>query len=210
LTAEPRFWCALQVAPRHEAKVVSILATKGFERLLPTYKVRRNWSDRVKLLDLPLFPGYVFCRITRESVGAVLQAPSITRIVSFGGRICPIDDHEIAALQQIVESGVDALPTPYVRVGERVQIKRGPLAGISGTLTSVMNHWRLIVSVELLVKSISVSVSADEIDPIPNQTTHADVTQTTASAIFAAETYSEFLKIKVLRDERKRSNVGPS
>jgi transcription antitermination factor NusG len=160
-------WCAVQVMPHHEMKVARILSTEGYDRFMPTYSVRRKWSDRFKVVQMPLFPGYVFCRIQRESAAGVFKMPGVQRIVSFGGKICAIDDQEIAALQQVVNSGRDFSPAAYWKVGDKVQIAEGPLAGIVGTLLFVKNRWQLVISVDMLMQSAAVTIHASEARPVP-------------------------------------------
>jgi transcription antitermination factor NusG len=163
------FWCAVQVAPRHEMKVSRILASKGYEEFTPTYRARRKWSDRYKILELPLFPGYVFCRIQKETARVVFKTVGVVRIVSFGGEICPIDDHEIEALQRVASSGRDVSPSSYLKTGQRMQILSGPLAGITGILRMIRNSRELVISVDMLMRSVSVSIDASEATPVSTQ-----------------------------------------
>ena len=153
-------WFALQVAPKMEMRVVTALQGKNYEMLLPTYKERRNWSDRIKLVEVPLFPGYVFCRLAERCIGRAIATPGVRKIVGFGGKPYPLEGHEITAIQKIIESEVAAMPWPFVRVGERVRIGEGPLAGVIGVVTRVKNQERLIVSVEMLMRSVAVDIDA--------------------------------------------------
>src|ERR1700733_6519451 len=116
-----QFWCAVQVMPNHETRIATMLSCRGYEHFMPTYSTRRKWSDRFKVLELPLFPGYVFCRVQKESASGVFKMPGVCRIVSFGGKICHIDDLEIATLKQVVKSGRDFAPTSYWKAGDKVQ-----------------------------------------------------------------------------------------
>lgn len=163
MACDAEAWFALQVIPQHEKKVALMLEHKGFRQFLPTYKARRKWSDRVKMIDLPLFPGYVFCRTQRSSIGSTLGTPSIYRVVSFGGKPYPVPEEEITALQCVVSSKRDICSYPYLTVGRRVQVKTGPLAGIRGFIAQVKNRDRLIISVDLITKSVSVTVQASEV-----------------------------------------------
>lgn len=156
-------WFAVQVASRAERKVADSLACKGYECFLPLYKAKRKWSDRNKVLQLPMFPGYVFCRIFEARTGLVLATPGAVRVVGFGGKPYPVSESEISALQQVVRSGVDASPfMPFLKVGQKVEIKDGPLSGISGIIIHTKNR-RLVLSVELLMRSISIDVDAYEV-----------------------------------------------
>jgi transcription antitermination factor NusG len=156
-------WFAVQVSPRHEAKVACLLGYKGYQHFLPTYKSRRTWSDRSKTLELPMFPGYVFCRTVDKIVhGLVLATPGVIRVVGFNGKPYPIADEEIDAIRKAVLSP-DALPCPYLKVGQRVRITDGPMAGVTGILTQIKNRHRLVISVELIMKSIAVDVDARDV-----------------------------------------------
>jgi transcription termination/antitermination protein NusG len=159
-------WFALHVAPRHEKRVASVLSYKGYQQFFPTYQSRRKWSDRVKTLELPLFPGYVFCRIMHGiAAGLLLTTPGVIRVVGFGGKPYPVPDHEIDAIQKIALCP-DIIPVPYLKVGQKVRICNGPLSGIAGMLTHIKNRRRLVVSVELIMRSIAVDVDAYDVRPI--------------------------------------------
>ena len=159
-------WLAIQVAPQHERKVATVLEFKGFEQFFPTYKSKRRWSDRIKAITLPLFPGYVFCRSQRSRGAAILATPGVNRIVSFGGKPCLISDQEIETLRKIVSAGVDPRPFPYLSTGQHVRIiQEGVLFGIVGILTKIKNSARLVVSVDMITKSISIEVDQHDVVP---------------------------------------------
>jgi len=156
------FWCAIQVAPRHEMTVSKILSNKGYEQFTPTYRVKRQWSDRVKHLDYPLFPGYVFCRIQKGVAAPIYTTPGVMRIVSCGGSIGTVEDHEIDNLRKAMISGRALSPSSWTQ-GQKIRILRGPLAGITGTLRCIANAYQLILSIDLLVKAVSVAVDAADV-----------------------------------------------
>src|SRR5438874_11323225 len=157
------FWFAVQVTPRHENKVDIILAYKGYERFLPIYKVRRNWSDRIKTLEQPLFPGYLICRTLAGLLSGILGTPGVIRVVSFAGKPYPVTDEEIERLQQAVNSGRPLQRVAHLCIGRRVQIKAGPLAGITGVITQYKNQNRLVLSVDSIMKAIAIDVDASEV-----------------------------------------------
>jgi len=165
-SSETKSWLAVQVAPQHERKVATILECKGFEQFFPTYPSKRRWSDRIKIIDLPLFPGYIFCRSPRSRVAAILATPGVNRIVSFGGKPSPVPDDEITTLHRIVQARVDPRPFPYLSAGQRVRIIReGVLFGIAGILTKIKNCARLVVSVDMITRSISIEVNQRDVTP---------------------------------------------
>jgi transcription antitermination factor NusG len=166
LPTESRLWLAVQVVPQNEQKVATLLGHFGLEQFLPTVRTRREWSDRVKVKERPLLPGYVFCQAGRSSVGVILKTPGVNRIVTFGGKLYPVSDDEITALRTIVQAGRDPLPVPYVAVGEAVVVTAGPLKGLKGLVTQIKNKRRLIVSIESIMRSIAVEFSFSEISSI--------------------------------------------
>jgi transcription antitermination factor NusG len=156
-------WFALQVVPRHEKSVARILEHKGCDHFLPTCSVRRRWSDRVKIVAEPLFPGYVFCRSQRNLLAIIRGFPGILRIVAFGGIPHPIPDKEIEALQQIVHGKREYSAVPHLSVGQKVQVISGPLTGISGIITQFKNRDRLVISLDVIMKSVSVEINQLEV-----------------------------------------------
>jgi transcription antitermination factor NusG len=165
---EGESWFAIHAAPQAEKKVAEHLTYKGYQCFLPLYKSRRKWSDRTKVLELPLFPGYVFCRLREAIIGPIRSTPGIVRVVSFGGKPYPIPESEIEALQQIVRSGADASPyMPFLKVGQKVQVKDGPLSGIVGIVVQMRNQRRLVISLDAVMKSISLNLDAYEVASCP-------------------------------------------
>lgn len=160
-------WLAVYVQVRHERVVEMQLAAKGLEPFLPCYHSRRKWKDRYKEMELPLFPGYVFCRCTSRQRVAVLGTAGVVRIVGFGPVPVAVDDAEILALQTAVKAGFTCEPVPYLAVGERVVIESGPLIGVDGILTEIRSSQRLILSISLLQRSVSVELDRSQIRRLP-------------------------------------------
>jgi transcription antitermination factor NusG len=156
-------WLAVTTRPNLEKGATAALGAKGLEAYLPVHRVRRRWSDRIKEMDVPLFAGYTFCR--PDPVQHVLPAPGVTGIVSFGDRPALIDDSEIAAVRKTLESGVPVEPWPFVREGQPVTIAYGPLAGVDGLVLKIKKQYRLVVSITLLQRSISVEIDRDWVRP---------------------------------------------
>jgi transcription antitermination factor NusG len=150
-----------------EAQVSISLRGKGYEEFAPVYRSRRRWSDRVKELELPLFPGYVFCRLNiRDRLLPVLTTFGVKGIVSAGRSPIPIDEHEIDAIRAVLRSGLGAQPWPFLQVGSKVYIERGPLAGVEGIILSTDKTYRLVVSVNLLQRSVAVEIDREWARPI--------------------------------------------
>jgi transcription antitermination factor NusG len=160
-------WYALRVRSRHEDVVAVHLHARGYESFLPLYKSQRRWSDRVKEIDLPLFPGYVFCRFDPLNRLPILTVPGIVHTVGVGRTPIAIDETEIAAIQAAVKSGLPRQPWPFLEIGHRVRIERGPLCGVEGILLGFRGHQRLVLSVSLLQRSVAVQVDEAWVQPLP-------------------------------------------
>jgi transcription antitermination factor NusG len=159
-------WYALRAKSRYENTVASHLYARGYESFLPLYKCRRRWSDRFKEIELPLFPGYVFCKFNLLDRLPVLSVPGVVHVVGVGRTPVPIDETEIAAIQATVKSGLPSQPWPFLRIGHRVRIEHGPLCGIEGILLGFRGHQRLVLSVTLLQRSVAVQVDEAWVRPM--------------------------------------------
>lgn len=160
-------WFAVRTASGRERLVATQLQGKGYEEFLPVYRTRRQWSDRIKELELPLFPGYIFCRFDFNDRLPVLVTPGVKTIVGYGKTPIPVSENEIENLRRVVASGAVAQPhSQYLTVGERVRIREGSLAGVEGILVDVKNSWRIVLSVELLQRSVSVELDRAAIEPV--------------------------------------------
>lgn len=159
-------WFAVRVRSNFERTTAVSLKTRGIQCFLPLYKARRQWSDRVKVVDLPLFTGYVFCRLQERRFLPVLETPGVIQVVGRGPQPVPVEDHEMNALHRIVGSGKDAQPWPYLVVGQRVRMRTGALRDIEGILTKADGRDRVVVNVELLQRSVAVSVERIDLEPV--------------------------------------------
>jgi transcription antitermination factor NusG len=159
-------WYALRVRPRFEKMVASTLLMKGYEGFLPLYRNRSRWSDRVKDVMMPLFSGYLFCRIDLGRRIPLLNTPGVIQIVGIGREPHPVADEEIEALKAIVISGLQAEPCAFFRAGEAVIIAAGPLAGVEGIVVGSKGARKLVVSVTLLQRAVAVAVSESWLIPV--------------------------------------------
>jgi len=177
-------WFAVRTASGREKAVANQLQYKGFEEFLPVYRSKRQWSDRVKDVEFPLFPGYLFCRFDFHNRLPILITPGVQLIVGLGKLPTPVSDAEIEALRVVVASGAAAEPHDYLAVGQKVRVREGSLAGVEGILLQVKNSWRIVLSVELLRRSVTVELDRASIAPIlpaPKPALHA-LTSGAASA----------------------------
>jgi transcription antitermination factor NusG len=168
-------WYALQVRSRKENYVASQIAGQGYECLLPTYKCIRNWSDRRKELEQPLFPGYLFCRFDFQQRRPLILTPGVLQIVGTGRTPVPVSDDEIRALQLAVSSGVPKQPWPYLELGQRVRVNYGTLAGLEGILVNLKGNHRVVLSVTLLQRSVAMEVETAWLAPV-KETVRSSVT----------------------------------
>jgi transcription antitermination factor NusG len=163
LGAEPPRWYAAYTIPRHEKVVAEQLAVRQVETYLPLYRSARRWAERRALVELPLFPGYVFVRITAGERIRVLDHPGVLRLVTFNGRPAPLPDGEIERLRAALELG-KAEPFPFLMPGKRVRVRSGPLAGLEGTILRRKGRMRLVVSVEAIQRSIIFDLDATDVE----------------------------------------------
>jgi len=143
-----------------------LLRNKGLETLVPTYTSKRKWSDRLKLVEEPLFPGYVFCRFDVHNRLPVLVTPGVISVVGSGKTPIAVDDSEILSIQAAICSGIQIEPWPYVEVGERVRVKDDVLDGMEGILSSFKGSDRVIISVTLLRRSVALEIDRSRITPL--------------------------------------------
>jgi transcriptional antiterminator NusG len=162
-------WFALTVKHQHERRVEGVLRSTGVDTFLPLYRTRRQWSDRVKDVDAPLFPGYIFTRFPLDQRARIVKLPGVAGIVGFAGLPAPVTEGEIAGVRVALASQLPLGPWPYfLRAGSRVRIERGPLRGIEGKLLREGSALRLVLGIELLQRSLVVEVDPEMIGPIFN------------------------------------------
>jgi transcription antitermination factor NusG len=164
-TSSEHKWYALTVPYQHERQTEKALQSKGLDTLVPLYRSRRQWSDRVKDVELPLFAGYVLCQFDLTDRIQVLDTPGVAKIVGFGGGPATLEDSEIAAIQRLLASKLPLVPWPYLNPGDRVRVDKGPMRGLEGTLLRTKDGLRLVIGVELLQRSIAVEVDRESVVP---------------------------------------------
>ncbi|HTU47835.1 MAG TPA: transcription termination/antitermination NusG family protein [Bryobacteraceae bacterium] len=158
---DTRDWFAVQVWSRREHICAKHLRQRGYEVFLPCYRERRRWSDRIKIVDRALFPGYLFCRFQPFVSATIIATPEVLGIVGDGCGPLPVARQEIEAIQRIVSSNAPAEPWPLPHTGEKVRIEVGPLRGLEGVLLRAKSHHRLVVLVSLLQRAIAVEVDSN-------------------------------------------------
>ena len=157
-------WFALRVKSRFEKSVAAAAHLKGFEEFLPLYQSRHQWSDRAKTVESPLFPGYVFCRLEAEQRFGLLTIPGVVNLVSVGKVPVPIDDAEIATVQNAIRSRHRVEPWPFVRAGTRVRLGSGQGTAIEGFLLPGKEGQRIVVNLSALRKAVAVGIEGDLVE----------------------------------------------
>lgn len=159
---EPQ-WYAAYTRANHERRVADQLLERGVESFLPQYESVRKWKDRRVLLQLPLFPGYVFVHLALQNRLKVLQVPGVACLVGFAGRPVAVPEEEFMRIREFLKKGLQPKPHPYLAVGRRVRVGSGPLEGMEGIVVRRKNGCRLVVSLELIQRSMAVEVDSVDV-----------------------------------------------
>jgi transcription antitermination factor NusG len=167
--AKQRFWFAVQVRERFERYIENALAGKNIETFVPLVTQRHRWSDRTKELQVPLFAGYVFCRIDPEVRLPVLTVPGVHYFVGIGKAPAPIADEEIESIRALVQCGAMVTPRPFLTEGQKIRVEDGPLQGVEGILIRNKGSNELVVTVTLLQRSVAVTVERDAVVPVKDR-----------------------------------------
>jgi len=165
-SVEQPYWFAIQTRSRHEKVVRDQLAAKRITHLLPLWRKRSIWKDRVKHVEIPLFSGYLFGYFALQNKVAVLETVGVARLVSINGAPVPIPDEQIVAVRTLMEHRLPCSPHPYLVEGMRVRIKCGLLAGTEGILIAKKQKHRLVISVDIINQAVAVEVDSAAIEPL--------------------------------------------
>ncbi len=158
-------WFAVHTKSRFEKKVNLLLQRKGIETYLPVRNIERKWKDRKKLVEFPLFPGYLFVRISPEEKKKVICTKGVVKIVGFPEPV-PVPKEQITALKKFEEKEIKVDPYPEFFPGREIVVKRGPFKGIRGYVEEKNGKYRLIVGIELLSRVVSVEIDVDDVRPV--------------------------------------------
>ena len=159
-------WYAVSVRPRHEKVVTRHLEHQGLNFFLPVYRSVRRWKDRCKELEMALFPGYVFVNLNLRDRLGVLRAPGVVQFVTFQGQPAPVPDSEIRALESGLSAGLQPQPHPYLRQGKKVRVKSGPLVDAEGIMIRRKEGFRLVLSIDLIMRSVMLEVDEADVEPL--------------------------------------------
>ena len=159
-------WYAGCTASRHEKRVADHLAQRGVEHFLPLYEAIHRWNNGRHRVQLPLFPGYIFVRIALRDRLRVVEVPGFVRLVGFSSVPCALPETEICKMRDALSTGLLAEPFPYLTEGTRVEIRGGPLQGMTGILLRRQNKHRVVISLDLIMRSMVVDVEAGDVVPM--------------------------------------------
>jgi len=161
-------WYALRTRPRHEKRVHAELQGKSIYSFLPLLSEKHPWSDRRQIVQLPLFPGYIFTRMQNDLSHriSVLQTVGVLSFVGFRGVGTPIPEEQIHALQAILEARISFGPYAFLNVGQKVRIVGGSLDGIQGIISEKKGETSLVISVDLIQRSIAIRVAGYRVAPV--------------------------------------------
>ena len=163
LVIEPRpfAWFALKVRTGGESSAAAALQNRGFDPYNPTYKERRRYSDRMKVVEKSVFPGYIFCEFDIERKLPIISSPGVEYIVTVAGTPAPIPETEMSSIRRVVAAG--ALASAFFTRGQHVRVTHGPLEGVEGMLVQDARGAHLVVSIDLLNRSAWLQIDQDQI-----------------------------------------------
>jgi transcription antitermination factor NusG len=159
-------WFAIMVRTGRERTANLLLENTGLECFLPVSKSTRRWSDRLKEIEVPLFPGYLFCRMNPHNRLPILMTPGVIQIVGVGKSPIPVEEEQIEAIQHVEKSGLPVMPWPYMEVGHVARIGEGPLRGLEGIVVKIKSGMKLVLSVGLLQRSVAVEIERNWISEV--------------------------------------------
>jgi len=168
-------WFAIYTRARHEKKVYDKLIEKDIESFLPLTKQLRQWKDRRKWVEVPLFNSYIFLNIELKNKIYALQTDGVVRLVSFGGEPARIPDWEIDQLKRVIENTDTLKSEQYLKIGDYVEVKNGPLAGIRGYLREIRGEWRVAILVNGVHQSASFVVDQVNVEKIHEEAKQANL-----------------------------------
>jgi transcription antitermination factor NusG len=160
-------WFALRVRSNCEVMASQVLQLKGFPVYLPLHRTRRQWSDRTKESETPLFPGYTFCRFDPRHKLPILNTAGVASILQSTNGPIPVDEAEIDSVRTLLTSGLPVGPWPFLHAGQLVLVERGPLSGMEGMIVNIKNQHRLVVSLSLLQRSVATEIDRAWVRPLP-------------------------------------------
>jgi len=162
-------WYAIHTRSRHEKFVRDQFVAKEITHLLPLHHKRSQWKDRVKMIEVPLFGGYIFAHFALQNKLQVLQTVGVVRLVSLNGMAEPVPEEQIETISKMVKHDLTYDPYPYLKEGMFVRVVRGPLQGAEGILVEKKKNYRFVLSIDLIQKAVAVDIDSADVEPIHEQ-----------------------------------------
>lgn len=170
-----RAWFAVYTLSCHEKRVAQHCSAREIEHYLPLRSTLTRWKNGcTMLIDRPLFPGYLFVKIEKLHRVRVLELPGVQSLVGRGREPVPLPGTEIEILRRGLDQ-LNAHPCPYMNIGERAKIKRGPLQGMTGIVVRKKNGLRLVLSIDLIMKSVSLEIDSLDLEPLTSSESRPSV-----------------------------------
>jgi transcription antitermination factor NusG len=163
---DDRHWFAVYTCVNQEKRVADRFHDRDIEHFLPTFKSVRRRSDRRLVLDLPLFPGYLFARVSCRERRRLLEVPRVVRLLGAGSTACIVPESEVRALQLGLNANSSVSPINRMRRGDKVRVLRGPFAGKEGTLVMQKHKFRLVLSVQVIQQSFGIEIGQEDVERI--------------------------------------------
>jgi transcription antitermination factor NusG len=160
------FWYAIHTRSRHEKVVRDQFAVKEITHLLPLHHKRSKWKDRIKMIEVPLFGGYIFAYFALQNKLQVLQTVGVVRLVGLNGQAEPVPEDQIETIRKMVEHDMTYDPHPYLKEGMFVRVVRGPLQGAEGILVEKKKNYRFVISIDLIQKAVAVDIDSSDVEPV--------------------------------------------
>ena len=167
MTESAAQWFAVYTRSRHEKVVAEELWNRSIESFLPLRQQVSIWKDRRKLVQLPLFPGYLFVKTNMNAHRLdILKVPSVVRIIGFAGTPEPIPDSQVSAVKSLVFHQMELDPYPYLTEGDPVRIVRGPLRDLEGRLIEKKNRFTFVIAIDLIQQAVACEIDAADVEKI--------------------------------------------
>lgn len=158
--AKQNRWYVVYTNPNTEKRIYTELGRRAIKAFLPTKKVERQWKDRKKKLDVPLFPNYVFVNVAPDEMWTVLMVNGVVKFVSFNGSPAVVRDTEIELVKKVLAGASVVSGEEVALQGETVRVMQGPLSGLTGRVLNSKGVTRLCLELETVNQIISVDIDA--------------------------------------------------
>jgi len=159
-------WIAVRSKPRAEKVALDQLEKKGIQAYLPLVRQKRKWSDRLKWVELPLFPGYLFAKVALKNSIFVLETYGVNTVIKFGGEVAVVQESVVKSIRLALEGGYELEPTEYFIKGDKVEVIEGPMKGMKGIVSNIKGKEKLVIKIDALQQAIAVHIETKYLQSI--------------------------------------------